>query len=131
MADRRVARVQDIGPGERLVIKLNDREIGIFNVGGTFFALPNVCPHQRGPLCRGGITGTLVAREDESATLDWVAEGAILRCAWHFIEFDVRTGECLANQRWNVKPIRVEVRGDEIYLPSDDRRTGAQTEGRL
>ena len=41
---------------------------GVFNIGGRFYGLPNVCPHQTGPLCAGRVaTGTLVA-DGES---DW------------------------------------------------------------
>ena len=33
--------------------------IGVFNVGGEFFALLNRCPHQGGPLCLGNTLGFL------------------------------------------------------------------------
>ena len=34
-----------------------------FNIGGDFYALPNACFHQNGPLCRGMLSGTLQADE--------------------------------------------------------------------
>ena len=48
-----VARVADIPPGERLIVDIAGRSIGVFNVDGRFYALRNSCPHQGGPLCLG------------------------------------------------------------------------------
>ena len=33
------------------LVTVAGREIGIFNIGGEFFALANRCPHAGGPLC--------------------------------------------------------------------------------
>ena len=35
------------------LISVKGRDIGVFNVKGEYFALPNRCPHPGGPLCRG------------------------------------------------------------------------------
>ena len=53
-----VGRVAEIPPGERKIVELEGRSIGVFNVWGTFYALRNACPHQAGPLCLGTITGS-------------------------------------------------------------------------
>ena len=42
-------------------IAIGKLEIGVFNVDGQYYALPNVCLHQFGPLCAGRISGTLSA----------------------------------------------------------------------
>ena len=54
-----VARARDVAPGTCKLVTVRGREIGIFNLGGEYFALANRCPHAGGPLCRGGI-GPLV-----------------------------------------------------------------------
>ena len=41
-----VAAVDEIAPGERKIVTVAGRSIGVFNVGGEFFALRNRCPHQ-------------------------------------------------------------------------------------
>ena len=50
-----VANVADVPDGKHIVVEVRGREIGVFNVRGRFFALPNACFHQNGPLCRGAI----------------------------------------------------------------------------
>jgi 3-phenylpropionate/trans-cinnamate dioxygenase ferredoxin subunit len=67
------------------------REVGIFNVDGTYYALANRCPHAGGPLCRG-IIGPLV-RSDGPGTYRLTREREFLRCPWHGWEFDIRTGQ--------------------------------------
>ena len=48
-----VARTSDIPDGGRIIVEINGRSIGVFNVGGEFHALLNRCPHSGAPLCRG------------------------------------------------------------------------------
>ena len=56
-----VAKVDEIPAGERKLVTVNGREIGIFNVGNNFYGLINRCPHQGAPLCTGAIVSRLVA----------------------------------------------------------------------
>jgi nitrite reductase/ring-hydroxylating ferredoxin subunit len=48
-----VGAITDFPEGSHKVVKVGRREIGIFNVGGRLYGLPNLCPHQTGPLCEG------------------------------------------------------------------------------
>ena len=41
---------------------LKGKEIVLFNIGGEFFALDNLCTHEEGPLCEGEIEGQITAR---------------------------------------------------------------------
>ena len=59
MARYIVAAVEEIPPGERKIVELAGRSIGVFNLGGEFFALRNRCPHQGGPLCAGSLGGLI------------------------------------------------------------------------
>ncbi|MBO0705932.1 MAG: Rieske 2Fe-2S domain-containing protein, partial [Candidatus Dormibacteraeota bacterium] len=43
-----VAPVEDLPPGERRIVEIDRRSIGVFNVDGRLFALRNRCPHQGG-----------------------------------------------------------------------------------
>ena len=54
-----VATVDEIPPGSRKIVDVDGRSIGVFNVGGEYFALLNRCPHQGGPLCHGNTHGFL------------------------------------------------------------------------
>ena len=53
-----VAEAGEIGAGERKIVSIGSLEIGVFNVDGQLYALPNVCLHQYGPLCTGRISGS-------------------------------------------------------------------------
>ena len=70
---------------------MRGREIGVFNLGGEYFALANRCPHAGGPLCQGRI-GPLV-RSDGPGTYRLSRQREFLRCPWHGWEYDIRTGQ--------------------------------------
>ena len=59
MAKYVVANINEILPGERKIVEVGERVVGIFNINGEFFALRNNCPHTGGPLCAGHLTGFL------------------------------------------------------------------------
>src|SRR5687768_15644000 len=48
-----VCRTDELPPGERKIVSANGRSIGVFNVGGRYYALRNLCPHRAAPLCLG------------------------------------------------------------------------------
>ena len=50
-----VARVDDFPDGDRKIIDVNGRSVGVFRIGDTFYAMRNLCPHHHGPLCIGFI----------------------------------------------------------------------------
>src|SRR5262249_20133652 len=81
----------EIPPGSRRIVTLEGRSIGVFNVGGEFFALRNACPHQGGPLCQGVLSGFVLPGAPGEDP--YVRRGEILRCPWHGWEFDIRTGQ--------------------------------------
>ena len=91
MAKYIVASVGEIPPGQRKIVEVAGRSIGLFNINGEFFALRNRCPHQGGPLCQGRLSGRLVAAAP--GQYDYDHPGEMLRCPWHGWEFDLRTGQ--------------------------------------
>ena len=58
MAEHIAGSIDDFPPGTHRVVRLGRIEVGVFNVAGRFYALPNICPHQFGPLCTGTVNGT-------------------------------------------------------------------------
>jgi 3-phenylpropionate/trans-cinnamate dioxygenase ferredoxin subunit len=90
-----VARAEDIPPGDRRIVTVRGREIGVFNLGGEFFGLINRCPHQGAPLCGGEIVSRLVAPQPGDYRL--TRPGEMIRCPWHCWEFDIRTGQSLCD----------------------------------
>lgn len=108
MARHVVGTVDEIPPGERKIVEIAGRSIGVFNVGGEYFALRNTCPHQGGPLCQGQLTGFLMARVP--GDYSYTRRGEILRCPWHGWEFDVKTG-----QSWH-DPVQTRVRAYPVTV---------------
>lgn len=111
-----VAKVEDVPAGTHLVAEVAGREVGVFNIEGIYYALPNVCLHQSGPLCRGAVSGTVIANAETGWQREWVNDGQIVVCPWHALEFNITTGQCLAfpQRRLRTYPVRVE--GNQIIV---------------
>jgi 3-phenylpropionate/trans-cinnamate dioxygenase ferredoxin subunit len=109
-----VATTAELPPGTRRIVDAAGRSIGVFNVGGEYFALRNRCPHQGGPLCLGETTGTTkpVFPPGEPPTVEWERDGEILRCPWHAWEFDMRTGDALIGEAWRVATYQTFIDSD-------------------
>jgi nitrite reductase (NADH) small subunit len=114
-----IGRVGEIPPGQRRIVELEGRSIGVFNVKGTFYALRNACPHQAGPLCLGQIRGLLQASDQKHLELS--REGEILRCPWHGWEFDLTNGRSIFN------PHRVRVRAYQVTVEPDEEDPAIET----
>jgi nitrite reductase (NADH) small subunit len=109
-----VCSADDLAPGERLVVDLAGRSVGVFNVGGSFYALHNRCPHRGGPLCLGPITG--LTRSTEEFDYLYGDEGRILRCAWHGWEFEIESGRAVADPRMRAKTFPVTLEDGEVVV---------------
>ena len=119
MARHIVAEVGEIPPGERKLVEVAGRSIGVFNLGGEFFALRNRCPHQGGPLCLGKVFG--LASAAVPGAVEYTRPGEILTCAWHGWEFDIRTGHSWCDpQRLRVRRYDVTVAPGADLLASAD-----------
>ncbi len=104
----------DLLPGERRLVEVNGRQIGVFNVAGSYFALHNRCPHMAGNLCAGIVTGTALPSADFVFT--YGRQGEIIRCGWHGWEFEIATGRCLVDQRVRARTYPVIVENGQLYV---------------
>ena len=64
MGEHLVCRADDVPDDRGLIVEVAGRELGIFRHGDEFFALRNLCPHQRGPVAEGGVFPALRARHE-------------------------------------------------------------------
>lgn len=118
MGSHIIAAVDEFPPGDRRVVELEGKSVGVFNVNGSYYALRNVCPHQAAPLCLGSVKGmTLPTPPGEYA---WGREGEILRCPWHGWEFDITNGRSIVN------PHRTRVKTYDVTV--ENRSAGAEIE---
>lgn len=100
--------------GERIVRDLGGLSIGVFNVGGHFYALHNRCPHRGGALCLGPVTGTALG--DAGFRFVYGRTGEIVRCAWHGWEFEIASGRALVDGRIRARTFPVEVADGGLYV---------------
>ncbi|MDM5147405.1 Rieske (2Fe-2S) protein [Candidatus Persebacteraceae bacterium Df01] len=102
-------------PGERRLLDVGSRSIGVFNVDGSYYALLNVCPHTGGNLCEGPVCGTNLPVDDYR--YEYGMENKVLRCAWHGWEFDITTGACLIEaSKLRAKTYPVEVENEQVFV---------------
>ena len=94
-----VGKVGDLAAGHMKWVVVERERVLLVNVDGTFYALSDVCGHQRAPLSRGRL------------------EGHAVECPVHFARFDVRTGALLSGPVAEDVPIHeVRVEGDVVYV---------------
>ena len=56
----RVTQSENIPLREGRSVRIDNREIAVFNLGDRFLAIDNSCPHKGGPLSEGIVSGTTV-----------------------------------------------------------------------
>ena len=86
-----IAPLAEFAPGQRRIVDVGGRSIGVFRVRDRFYAIRNRCPHQGGPLCLGHILGDAVARQPGSAELS--PNPLRIACPWHGWEYDLEGGQ--------------------------------------
>ena len=111
-----IAPLADFPPNTHRVVKVGRREIGVFNVDGTFYALPNLCTHQLGPLCQGRVSGTTISNRETKWKLQWGFDNEIITCPWHGMEYHIKTGTCLAFPEIRLRSYEVWVEDDQIKV---------------
>ncbi|HET6503764.1 MAG TPA: Rieske (2Fe-2S) protein [Amycolatopsis sp.] len=115
-----VAKVSEFAPGERRIVQVGGRSIGVFRVGERFYALNNHCPHQGGPLCLGRTAPTATSTGPGEFG---VGDDLFLACPWHGWEYDITTGQSYLGP--GEKPVRgygVAVTGGENLTTEADLR---------
>jgi nitrite reductase (NADH) small subunit len=111
-----IASLAEFPVGTHRVVEINGREIGVFNVEGRFHALPNLCPHQVGPLCNGRVSGTLISTAETGWKIQWANDGEIVTCPWHGLEYHIPTGQCLAFPEIRLRSYEVWIEDDLVKM---------------
>lgn len=94
----KVASVSQVAPGSGIVASVNGKDLAVFNVDGTFYAIDNVCKHRGGPLGEGELDGDTVT------------------CPWHAWQYNVKTGVCLTKDGITMDRYDVRVVNDDIEV---------------
>jgi nitrite reductase (NADH) small subunit len=94
----KVAETSDLQPGTGKTVTVGERDLALFNVGGKFHCIDNVCPHRGGPLGEG------------------MLEGSVVVCPWHGWRFDVCTGQSPVVPTAKVEKFECVVEGNDVKV---------------
>ncbi len=98
-----VATLDEVPPGARKLIDLDEVSVVLINIGGQFYCIEDVCTHDGGPVGEGDI------------------EDCAIECPRHGARFDLRDGSVLSMPA--VVPIptyQVKVEGNLVFIESPD-----------
>ncbi len=88
---------------------VGERLIAVFNQGGQYFAIDDICPHMGASLGAG------------------LCDGGVVTCPWHAWRFRISDGTWMDNPRIKIDSFEIRVVGDEIQVrleekPNDETR---------
>ncbi len=97
-----VARADELAPGQWRIADVDGAQVAVFNLGGEYYAIEDVCTHDGGQLTGGSI------------------EGSEIVCPRHGARFCIKTGSALAAPAYEATakfPVRVE--NGEVQVRDD------------
>lgn len=94
----KVGELESVAPGSCIAVEANGRQIALFNVDGSLYALDNTCLHRGGPLGEGDL------------------DGSVVTCPWHGWQYDVHTGQKCGDPSIGVARYDVKVEGGAIFV---------------
>jgi nitrite reductase/ring-hydroxylating ferredoxin subunit len=98
-----VAAADQITEDFPLGAKVGEREIGLFLVGGHYYAIEDVCPHAYALLSQGFV------------------EGEEVECPLHGARFHVPTGKCTKEPGGrDVKTYPVKIEGTRVFVAIEE-----------
>lgn len=119
MAEVFVDNVESFNDKECRLVSHDGNEVGVFRIGSEYFAWHNTCAHQGGPVCQGRIFPRVlqVLAEDQTTRgMVYSEEELHIVCPWHGYEYNIKTGRNAGNPRLRLKPVRVVVRDEAVYV---------------
>ena len=94
-----VAKASEIQDGGMKGLDVNGKHILLANIGGRYYAISNICSHQKCELSDGKL------------------EGNAVKCICHGSKFDVTSGSVLSGPAEKpVESYEVKVEGDDITI---------------
>jgi len=114
-----ICRSGELKDGDRKIVPNGKHEIGVYRVQGKLYAYQNLCSHQGGPACEG----LLMAKVEEVIAEDKTYQGMRFNhdemhivCPWHGWEYDLSSGEMVADRKFRLKKYDVVEKEDAVYV---------------
>ena len=101
--------LDEIEPGQSKAAAVNGRMVAVFNEGGVFKAIDDMCPHMGASLSEGHF------------------ENGEVLCPWHAWRFSIDDGSCIdpPSKKMDCGAYSVRVIDDEICVHVPDREPAA------
>lgn len=99
---RTAARTSEISEQAPLGLCIDDREIGLYQLGNSYYALENVCPHAYALLSQGFV------------------DGEEIECPLHGARYHIPSGKCTREPgERDLKCYAVRTEGDAVLVKLD------------
>ena len=114
-----VAEASDVAEGDRKIVSLGHTDVGIYRLNGRLYAYENRCPHQGGPACEGLVmpkVEDVLGPDRTYRSRRFNYDEWHIVCPWHAWEYDLATGQCIADRRYRLRRYDVVERDGRIYV---------------
>jgi len=91
----KVADKAELPANMMIMVVVGGKEVLLANVDGSYYAIANKCTHLGGSLVKGSM------------------EGSVVTCPRHGAQFDVKTGQAIADAK--IGFVKMKVKGEESY----------------
>lgn len=93
-----IGKTSDLTPEKGKAFKVAGKNIAVFWIDGTYYAIENSCYHQGEPLDKG------------------LVKDCIVTCPAHSWKFDLRSGECTRDDSIIMKTFSIKAEGDDLLV---------------
>ncbi len=96
----KIGKTSEIEDKGAKCVEVGGKTLAVFNLGGDFYCIDDMCPHEDGPLSEGFV------------------EGDEVECPWHAASFNIKTGKLKQEGPAydDVATYKVRVSGDDIEV---------------
>lgn len=120
MSDRvRVKPADEFEEGERAIVEVDGRSVGVLNVDGEYYAVLNQCAHAGGPVCEGQVKPQLEGEfvEPGKRIKKTLSEDSFrISCPWHGWDYDLESGVHLGQSDISIPTFDVTVEDGVVYV---------------
>jgi nitrite reductase/ring-hydroxylating ferredoxin subunit len=114
-----ICKKGEIAEGDTRLFKVGPVEIGVIFHKGEYFAYPNLCPPQGGPVCEGlklPQVQETIGEHGVHLGMSFDENDMHIVCPWHGWEFHLADGTHVIDARQRLRKYAVVENGDEIYV---------------